>query len=332
VLRWQALEILGITRGMDLHLTPRKFKARTTFFGPAPFDIDLPVTQTQALVFNSPHSGRYYPERLLRLSRLDAIDLRRSEDFYVDLLFEDAATAGAPLLKATYPRVYIDLNREPYELDPTMFYDRLPPYAKSDSDRVYSGYGSIPRVVAYDMDIYKSKLRFTKEQSRIENIHKPYHRALRDLLAKTRSMFGWAALIDCHSMPSSRSMSMLSLGRYIKAEEKDGNPNPDFVLGDRYGHSCGPELSDLIEETLTRQGYSVLRNNPYAGGYCTKHYGKPADNIHAIQIEINRSLYMDEVNLEPKVPAFERLTADMSDLVGELTGLNLGQARPLAAE
>ena len=319
-------------QGMDRQLPPRKFKARTTFFGPAPFDIELPVTQTQALVFNSPHSGRYYPERLLRLSRLDPIDLRRSEDFFVDLLFEGAAEYGAPLLKATYPRVYVDLNREPYELDPTMFYDRLPPYANRDSDRVYAGYGSIPRVVAYDMDIYKTKLRFTKEQTRIENIHKPYHRTLRDMLAKTRSLFGWAALIDCHSMPSSRSMSMLSLGRYIPKEDKEANPNPDFVLGDRYGHSSAPELTDLIESVLTKQGYSVMRNNPYAGGYCTKHYGNPADDIHAIQIEINRSLYMDEVNLEPKIPAFEQLTDDLSDLTGELTMLNLGQARPLAAE
>ncbi len=285
---------------MDLTYTPRKFKARTTFFGPAPFDIELPVTQTQAFVFNSPHSGRYYPERLLRLSRLDAIDLRRSEDFFVDLLFEAAPSAGAPLLKATYPRVYIDLNREPYELDPTMFYDRLPPYANRESDRVYAGYGSIPRVVAYDMDIYKTKLRFTKEQSRIENIHKPYHRTLRDLLGKTRSMFGWAALIDCHSMPSNRSISMLSLGRFSAKEE--AGSNPDIVLGDRYGHSCAPELTGLIETTLQKMGYSVLRNNPYAGGFCTKQYGKPADDIHAIQIEINRSLYMDEVNLTPKAP------------------------------
>ena len=317
---------------MDKRYTPRKFKARTTFFGPAPYDVALPLTQTAPLVFNSPHSGRYYPERLLRASRLDAVDLRRSEDFFVDLLFEHVTEAGCPLLKATYPRVYIDLNREPYELDPTMFSDRLPPYANHDSDRVYSGFGVIPRVVAYDMDIYKTKLRFSKEQSRIENIHKPYHRTLRDLLAKTRSQFGWAALIDCHSMPSNRSVSMLSLGRFIGAEDQGANSNPDIVLGDRYGGSCAPELGELIEQTFQKIGYSVARNNPYAGGYCTKNYGQPADDIHAIQIEVNRRLYMDEVNLEPKVPAFERLTSHLDDLVGELSALNLGIARPVAAE
>ena len=317
---------------MDRRYTPRNFKARTTFFGPAPYDVALPVTQTRALVFNSPHSGRYYPERLLRLSRLDAVDLRRSEDFFVDMLFEQVTEAGAPLLKATYPRVYIDLNREPYELDQDMFHDPLPPYANCDSDRVYSGFGVIPRVVAFDMDIYKTQLRFSKEQSRIENIHKPYHHTLRDLLAKTKSMFGWAALIDCHSMPSSRQVSMLSLGRFVGRDEGDGKSNPDIVLGDRYGGSCDPALSDLIEATFRKMGYSVARNNPYAGGYCTKQYGKPSKDLHAIQIEINRALYMDEVNLEPKVPGFERLTGHLGDLVEELSGLNLGIERPLAAE
>jgi len=317
---------------MDRRYTPRNFKARTTFFGPAPYDVELPITQTRAFVFNSPHSGRYYPERLLRMSRLDAVDLRRSEDFFVDMLFEEAPGAGAPLLKATYPRVYIDLNREPYELDPGMFTDPLPPYANRDSERVYSGFGSIPRVVAFEMDIYKTKLRFTKEQSRIENIHKPYHRTLRDLLAKTRKMFGWAALIDCHSMPSNRQVSMLSLGRLVGRDDAEASSNPDIVLGDRYGGSCDPALTALIEETFRKMGYSVARNNPYAGGYCTKHYGKPLNDIHAIQIEINRALYMDEVNLEPKVPAFERLTRHLGDLVDELSGLNLGEERPLAAE
>lgn len=318
---------------MSTHLTPRKFKALTAFFPPAPYDEELPRVQTMPFVFASPHSGRHYPERLLRLSRLDFDDLRRSEDFYVDLLVDHAPDAGAPLLKATYPRVYVDLNREPYELDPGMFEDRLPPYAVKDSERVYAGFGAIPRVVAVDLDIYKAKLLFAREQNRIENIHKPYHRRLRDLLEKTKSLFGWAVLIDCHSMPSNRSASMVSLGRRFTTRQRQKEPfNPDIVLGDRHGISCSPLLSAFIEEAFTSLGYSVARNSPYAGGYCTLNYGKPAKGVHAIQIEVNRALYMNEATLEPHMPTFVKLQDDLAYVMERLASLNLGTSRKLAAE
>ena len=310
---------------------PKPAAGRTSY-GPGPYDVMLPKAQTVPLVFNSPHSGRHYPERLVRLSRLDPNELRRSEDFFVDLLFDHVPQAGAPFLKATYPRIYIDLNREPYELDPSMFVDKLPPYANTESDRVYAGFGTIPRVVALDQDIYKTRLKFAKEQSRIESIHKPYHRRLKDLVEKTTAVFGWAAVIDCHSMPSSRSISMLSLGRFVSRENKNRNSNPDIVLGDRYGRSCSPALTDCIEETLKQQGYSVVRNNPYAGGFCTAHYGKPAKGIHTIQIEINRRLYMNEKKQTPMVHELEKLRANMEKLVGALTKLNLGITRRAAAE
>ena len=301
-------------------------------YGPGPYDVLMPDTQSVPLIFNSPHSGRHYPQRLLRLSRLDAMELRRSEDFFVDLLFDHAPDAGAPFLKATYPRVYIDLNREPYELDPSMFSDKLPPYANTESDRVYSGFGSIPRVVALDQDIYKTRLEFAMEQSRIESIHKPYHRRLKDLVEKTSAVFGWTALIDCHSMPASRSMSMLSLGRFVARDDNERNSNADIVLGDRYGRSCSSDLTDCIEATLRDMGYSVSRNNPYAGGYCTAHYGKPSRGIHAIQIEINRRLYMNEKKQSPRVHDLEKLRDDMKTLVSELARLNLGVTRRQAAE
>ncbi len=284
-------------------------------------------------VFSSPHSGRHYPERLLRLSRLDYDDLRRSEDFFVDLLFDHAADAGAPLLKATYPRVYVDLNREPYELDPHMFEDRLPPYAVKDSERVYAGFGVIPRVVAVDLDIYKTRLLFSREQNRIENIHKPYHRRLRDLLERTSSLFGWSVLIDCHSMPSNRSASMISLGRRFTARQRHKAPfNPDIVLGDRHGLSCSPLLTAFLEEAFQALGYSVARNNPYAGGFCTLNYGKPGRGIHAIQIVINRALYMNEATLEPHLPTFEKLQEDLGSVIRALSALSLGSSRKLAAE
>lgn len=311
-------------------ITP--FSQRSRSSGPGPYEVLEPNEQKLPFVFSSPHSGRHYPERLLRLSRLGARDLRRSEDCFVDLLFDHAPECGAPLLKATYPRVYVDLNREPYELDPGMFEDRLPPYAVRDSERVACGFGAIPRVVAADMEIYSGKLAFAREQSRIEGIHKPYHRRLRELLDGTRARFGWVGLIDCHSMPSSRSLSMMNLGRFVPRGRSDAPSNPDFVLGDRYGASCAGRLTDWLEGTLKKMGYTVARNNPYAGGYCTRHYGRPQGGVHAIQLEINRRLYMRERRYAIDQAGFERLKHDLASLMRALADLDLSLARRAAAE
>jgi N-formylglutamate amidohydrolase len=300
--------------------------------GPGPYEVLSPAHQGMAVVFNSPHSGRHYPERLFKMSRLKPKDLRKSEDCFVDLLFDQAPLLGAPLIRATYPRVYVDLNREPYELDPLMFSDKLPPFAVKDSERVFSGFGTIPRVVAQDMDIYPKKLLFAREQSRIESIHKPYHRRLKELIDKTKAKFGWAAVIDCHSMPSNRSVSMLSIGRWVTPEDEGPSQNPDFVLGDRYGASCTPQLTDWVEGTLKGMGYTVARNNPYAGGYTTRHYGKPPLGVHALQIEINRRLYMSEKRIAILPDAFEALKVNLGKLVASLRRLDLSIDLPAAAE
>jgi len=300
--------------------------------GPGPYEVSLPLHQALPVVFNSPHSGRHYPERLVKMSRLKPKDLRKSEDCFVDLLFDQAPSLGAPLIRATFPRAYIDLNREPYELDPLMFSDPLPPFAVKDSERVFAGFGAIPRVVAQDMDIYPKKLLFAREQSRIESIHKPYHRRLKELIDKTKAKFGWAAVLDCHSMPSNRSISMLALGRWISTDDETPAQNPDFVLGDRYGASCGPMLTEWVEGTLKAMGYTVARNNPYAGGYTTRHYGKPPFGVHALQIEINRRLYMSEKRLAIIPDAFEALKGNLARLIQSFGRLDLSAEQQAAAE
>jgi N-formylglutamate amidohydrolase len=225
----------------------------------------------------------------------------------VDRLFAPVVKLGAPLMSAVYPRAYLDVNREPYELDPKMFAGRLPAYANVRSLRVAGGLGTIPRVVSDAANIYKGPLPVEAGLARIERIYRPYHDTLRRLLAQTHVHFGVAILIDCHSMPSN-----------IR-----GGParvRPDFVLGDRFGGSCMPELTDCCAATLQRLGYTVCRNKPYAGGFITEHYGRPSRGLHALQIEVNRGLYMDEYRLEPH-RGFERLSSDLAALAGSLLAL-----------
>ena len=274
---------------------------------PPPCEIHAPAEQIVPFVFNSPHSGRYYPAEFLAATSLDRDEIRRSEDLVVDRLFAPVVRLGAPLMSAVYPRAFIDLNREPYELDPKMFAGRLPSFANIRSLRVAGGLGTIPRVVSDTANIYKGPLSVEEALERIERIYRPYHDTLRRLLAQTHVAFGMAVLIDCHSMPSN-----------IR-----GGPSrvrPDFVLGDRFGMSCMPELTERAASALQRLGYTVCRNKPYAGGFITEHYGRPARGLHALQIEVNRGLYMDERRLEPHA-GFERLSADLAALAQSLLGL-----------
>jgi N-formylglutamate amidohydrolase len=223
---------------------------------------------------------------------------------------------GAPLMSAVYPRAYLDVNREPYELDPKMFAGRLPAYANVRSLRVAGGLGTIPRVVSDAANIYREPLPVEEGLQRIERIYRPYHDTLRRLLAQTHVAFGMAILIDCHSMPSN-----------IR-----GGPTrvrPDFVLGDRFGASCMPELTNCVAETLEELGYTVCRNKPYAGGFITEHYGRPARGLHALQIEVNRALYMDEHLLEPH-RGFEQLSSDLFRLAESLLSLVDTTAREAA--
>jgi N-formylglutamate amidohydrolase len=274
-----------------------------------PFEVLEPEALVTPLVFSSPHSGSVYPQRFLASARLDAMTLRRSEDAYVDELFAGVVACGAPLVRARFPRAYLDLNRETYELDQRMFESRLPSFANTRSVRVAGGLGTIARVVGDLQEIYAHRLKVDEALARIEKLYKPYHRVLQAFLARARQAFGLAVLIDCHSMPS---VSTLPL-----PESADRKIRADFVLGDRYGTSCDTEFIDCVEYELRRLGYTILRNKPYAGGFITEHYGDPANNFHAMQIEVNRGIYMDERNLV-KAERFERIAEDLSKVVEQL--------------
>jgi N-formylglutamate amidohydrolase len=243
------------------------------------------------VVFSSPHSGADYPQEFVAQSRLGLPGLRRSEDCFVDELFAAAPRQGAPLIRALFPRAFVDPNREPFELDPGMFEDELPAYANTTSPRVAAGLGTIAKVVASGEDIYARPLRFAEAKRRIDDYYRPYHGALTETLAATRKRFGACLLIDCHSMPS--------IGGPM--ERDAGRMRVDFVLGDCHASSCAPFVIERVEQVLRGLGYAVARNTPYSGGFVTQHYGRPGDGLHALQIEINRALYMDEQRIQRSI-------------------------------
>ena len=272
-----------------------------------PIEVFHPVKQSIPFVFASPHSGRFYPKEFVAASQLDPLRLRRSEDSFVDDLFAGAPDIGAPLLTARYPRAYVDPNRETYELDPGMFSDDLPGYVNIDSVRVSAGLGTIARVVTNGEEIYDHKLTFAEAKERIDQIYTPYHDALKQLVIQTKATFGKCILIDCHSMPST--------GRPM--EKDPGSKRVDIVLGNNHGNACAPELMQFVDEQFTDLGLTVRRNNPYSGGYTTRHYGRPHDGVHALQIEINRAIYMDEVSIR-KHSGFECLVGKITILLNTL--------------
>lgn len=261
-----------------------------------PFDILGPHVARCPLVFSSPHSGSVYPRRFLDNCRLEPIALRRSEDAFVDELFGAATELGAPLLRARFPRSYLDLNREPYELDPRLFEGRLPAAANTRSLRVAGGLGTIPRVVGQAQEIYAARIPIEEALLRIDCLYKPYHGRLRELLERTWQAFGLVILVDCHSMPSGAMLTAFPPLPLYPLRPTSGS-KADFVIGDRHGTSCAPEFIGVVENELRRLGFSVQRNKPYAGGFITEHYGDPAANRHAMQIEVCRALYMDEQNI-----------------------------------
>ncbi|HEX5376935.1 MAG TPA: N-formylglutamate amidohydrolase [Phenylobacterium sp.] len=255
------------------------------------------------LVFASPHSGRIYPDDMMAV--LEGVAIRRSEDAYVDELVTEAPGLGAALIAARLARAYIDVNREAFELDPAMFADELPDFARGRSARVAAGLGAIARVVSEGQEIYARKLTFAEARARIENAYTPYHAALARLLGEAHSAHGFAILIDWHSMPAAAA----------RASGRDGAC--DVVLGDRFGAACAGDVTQKVERELEAMGYRVARNAPYAGGYTTEHYGRPARRTHALQIEINRALYLDEARLVP-TEGFARLKADLEQLTRAL--------------
>ncbi|NIA69069.1 N-formylglutamate amidohydrolase [Pelagibius litoralis] len=292
--------------------------ARASQFHPAsqPHEILWPEQQSLPLVFASPHSGCDYPPAFLAASRLDPVSLRQSEDSFVNEIFGCAPEMGAPLIHALFPRAFVDPNREPYELDPAVFKDKLPAYANTRSPRVAAGLGTIARVVANGANIYKDKLSLEEGLERIRTCYWPYHEALRSLVEQTKERFGYCILVDCHSMPS---LGKLGQGRCATNRIA-------FVLGDCHGTSCNAAVTSSVERTLMGKNYQVVRNSPYAGGFVTRHYGRPEANVHSLQIEINRQIYMDETRMERR-PALNALAQDMRDVVAALGAVDPGRRR-----
>lgn len=274
---------------------------------PAPVEVRRAEGAPSPLVFGCGHAGRIYPADMMAASTLNSRDIRRSEDALVDGLVERGPRHGAALVICRVARAYVDVNRDPWEMDPAMFADEVPAHARSSSARVAAGLGSVPRIVGDGREIYRRKLRFAEADDRIQRVHRPYHLALVDLLEEARARFGAAVLIDWHSMPSAAG----------RAEARKGRPKPDMVLGDRHGAACAPGLTDLVRRELEAAGYVVALNRPYAGGWTTQTHGQPGDGVHALQVELDRGLYLDERTLEPR-PGFAKLRDDLESLFATL--------------
>lgn len=283
---------------------------RSDYWDRPAFETIRPRRLTAPIVFNSAHSGRDYPERFLAMTRLDHLSIRQSEDAFVDDLLARAPHLGTPMLRAHFPRAYLDVNREPWELDPQMFVEPLSDRFNTSSPRVAAGLGTIARVVAENKPIYRDRLTLADAGMRIEGIYIPYHATLQRLLTEAASAYGVAVLIDCHSMP-----------RIARTGDRLA---PDIVLGDRYGTTCSAALVDLVEMVFAGAGLRVARNRPYAGGFIARTYGRPQHGIHALQIEISRHLYMNETTLE-KNDGFNAMRQLMERLTLALIGYDHAQ-------
>ncbi|WP_145104901.1 N-formylglutamate amidohydrolase [Cereibacter sediminicola] len=284
---------------------------------PDAYTLIRPERRDTSVIFSSPHSGRDYPASLVGRTILDERTLRSSEDAFVDELLAPAPLLGAPLLLARVPRAYVDMNRAADEMDPALIegISRAP-----HNPRVSSGLGVIPRVVANGRSIYRGKMPLSEAEARIARYWTPYHRALRDLIEESRTLFDEAVLVDCHSMPHEA----------IETHARPGQPTPEVVLGDRFGAAASREVVDRIEEAFVSAGLRVVRNAPFAGAYIAQAYGRPSRNQHVVQVEVDRSLYMDEMRIErsARFAAFAEL---MATVVSEIAGVGR-PAMPLAAE
>jgi N-formylglutamate amidohydrolase len=271
-----------------------------------PYRLIAPERPFAPVIFTSAHSGQSYSADFMSSVRLRALDLRRSEDCFVDELFSAAPAYGAPLLAANFPRAFCDANREPWELDPNMFLERLPGWVNTTSTRVIAGLGTIAKVVASGESIYAAKLPFAEAERRIFTYWRPFHDQLSRLIEDIKARFGYCLLIDCHSMPA-----------YGQGRRSAGRPI-DFVLGDLHGSACASRVTRSAEAFLSAKGYLVRRNDPYAGGFITRHYGRPGEDVHVLQIEIARALYMDEVRIE-RLPGFTAVRQQITELIAAIT-------------
>jgi N-formylglutamate amidohydrolase len=268
---------------------------------PNPIRLCHPQLAASGVIVACPHSGRFYPPELLSASVLDQFTLRRSEDAFVDLLFRDAPSHGALLIINEFARAYVDVNRSPGELDPKLVDDVLPSDLEANSDRVKAGLGVVPRTVGEGVQIYNRRISREEAQSRITEIHEPWHRELEECLRRTITYEGVVLLLDCHSMPSNAA----------------GELSYDVVLGDRFGESCAPIIMNEAIDHLKAAGLNIGRNDPYAGGYTTRRHGMVHYRQNVLQIEINRSLYMVEGALTLR-PSFAAVRKTMSEFVGHL--------------
>ena len=284
---------------------------------PVPYRLVEPEHLTSRVVFNSPHSGNQYPAKFIAESRLSAHQLRASEDAFVDALFSSAPVFGSPLLSAVAPRAWVDLNRGPNELDPALIRDVR---TAGLNQRIAAGLGVIPRIVAEGTAIYDGKIPLQDAEHRIEHWHRPYHAMLEKLLQRARQQFGSAVLFDCHSMPSDA----------LKAAPKVRGRRPEIILGDRFGAASSREITAETQEAFQDAGFSVARNAPFAGGYITQRYGRPSRHLHAIQIEIDRGIYLDQTRIEP-LAEFDEVRARISDVVERLVSM-FSDGIPVAAE
>jgi N-formylglutamate amidohydrolase len=281
------------------------------------FEIIRRKSLQNAIVFASPHSGRQYSDGFLAQTILNAHMIRSSEDAYVDQLFGDAPQFGSPLLRALYPRAYVDLNRAADELDPALI-DGAP--RTPHNPRIASGLGVIPRVVAGGRAIYSGKIPLSQAQRRLELAWHPYHNALRSLLNETHRAFGQVVLLDCHSMPHEA----------IEMYQRHTSPKPEIVLGDRHGAAARSDVTDMIEGAFQSAGFRVARNAPFAGAYIVHSYGRPSSRRDVVQIEIDRSLYMDEARIVP-LPEFAQVQQRISQAISIITAWGSNEM-PLAAE
>jgi N-formylglutamate deformylase len=284
----------------------------------APFTITQPPGPRCAAVFSSPHSGRDYPEDFVRRSRLGATALRVSEDAFVDELVVDAPACGAPLIAAAAPRAFVDLNRGAEELDPAVVEGVR---ATGLNPRIAAGLGVIPRVVAEGRAIYWGKITRAEAMRRLVEHHAPYHDALADLIAQARAAHGHALLFDCHSMPSDA----------LRAAPRLRGRRPEIVLGDRFGAAAADWAANAAQAAFEAAGFVVARNTPFAGGYITQRYGRPAHGVHAIQIEIDRGLYLDERRIE-RGAGFEALRRALRGVIAALCALGDAAPAAMAAE
>ncbi|TNJ41069.1 N-formylglutamate amidohydrolase [Phaeobacter sp. B1627] len=281
------------------------------------YSIEMPQVWRSPVVIASPHSGANYPQAFVEQSILDAKRLRSSEDAFVDGLFSAAPQLGMPMLTARVPRAFVDFNRASDELDPALIEGVT---RRGQNPRVASGLGVIPRVVSNGRTIYRGKIPLTEARARINQYWVPYHAALQRLLDAAHARFGETILIDCHSMPHEavESVAMLRARR------------PEIVLGDRFGAAAQGAIVDRVEAAFASAGFRVARNSPFAGAYITQTYGRPSRGQHAVQVEIDRSLYMDEVHIRPN-GQFEEVRARLTQALREIAEQG-SDSQPMAAE